>query len=154
MYSTSSRTRLSSPSPFRSSTNNQNRLPSVYIDKIPHFSRRGNPSPGGLRTPPTDEMGTTYQLPNLASYETHPLHHHSSFAPSMAQQDRTRSAVVDSVYHSASKFPSETQQLSLPHPRTSSTAFAPAAPHSARSVSSRHSAESSTPGSGLSLIHI
>ncbi len=92
-------------------------------------------------------MGTTYQLPNLASYETHPLHHHSSFAPSMAQQDRTRSTAVDSVYNSASRYPSETQQLSLPHPRTSTTTFAPAAPHSARSVSSRHSADSSTPGS-------
>ncbi len=59
-------------------------------------------------------MGTTYQLPNLASYEGHTIHHHSSFASTMGQPERTRSAITESVYHPTSRFPSETQQLSLP----------------------------------------
>ncbi|KAK3374595.1 hypothetical protein B0H63DRAFT_253591 [Podospora didyma] len=76
----------------------------------------------GLRTPPADEnMGTTYQVPNMASYENpHMLHHSSSTARSCLCQAETQ----------------QLQQLpTLPHPRFSISSTA--------SSSSRCSAASS-----------
>ncbi|KAH8899023.1 hypothetical protein GQ53DRAFT_619991, partial [Thozetella sp. PMI_491] len=92
-------------------------------------------------------MGTTYQLPNLASYENHSMHHHSSFASTLSHPDRTRPApVAEHVFHPNSRFPPE-GQLALPHPSTTSVAFAPAAPHTSQTMHSR----SSTPGSSRTM---
>lgn len=57
----------------------------------------------GLRTPPTDEMGTTYQMPNMASYESNHMHR-SAYAPRAAHADRTRSAMGESMYDTATRY--------------------------------------------------
>ena len=50
--------------------------------------------PLGLCTPPTDEdMAATYEVPHMASCENYPLHHSSSYAPTIPQSDRRRPAL-------------------------------------------------------------
>lgn len=97
----------------------------------------------GLRTPPADDMGTTYQIPNLGSCVNHHAHHHAPYVSTLASNDRTRKAFNDGVYESPSRYamPSQ-QQESFAQSRAGHAASA------SISSTSRHSTRPSTPQSG------
>lgn len=58
----------------------------------------------GLRTPPTEEeMGTTYQVPNMASYENKHVHH-SAYASKTGHAERARGAMGDTIYDAATRY--------------------------------------------------
>ncbi|KAK0704065.1 hypothetical protein B0T26DRAFT_744639 [Lasiosphaeria miniovina] len=75
-------------------------------------------------------MGTTYQVPNMASYENHHMVHHSSYTSTLAASDRGRPALNERtvpnehVFHLTSRCPTQTthnhqQAPTLPQPRLS-----------------------------------
>jgi hypothetical protein len=57
-------------------------------------------------------MGTTYQVPNLASYENHNLTHHSAYVSTLSQAARSRASLSDSVYALSSSRPTVQSQTS------------------------------------------
>jgi hypothetical protein len=70
----------------------------------------------GLRTPPADEMGTTYQVPNMASYENNHMHR-SAYASKSGHQDRTRSAMGESLYDAATRYSTSQGYVQQPQPQ-------------------------------------
>ncbi|TPX13034.1 uncharacterized protein E0L32_006460 [Thyridium curvatum] len=98
----------------------------------------------GLRTPPPDEMTTTYQAPNLDPYDTH---HHatlSQYASALAQADRTRVALSDAqaAMSAYNRYPQSKPQLPQPNPRA---ILASSSATTASQPSSRHPTRPSTP---------
>ncbi|KLU85283.1 hypothetical protein MAPG_04311 [Magnaporthiopsis poae ATCC 64411] len=89
------------------------RLPSIAYPKLGRPEAAAH-SLSGLRTPPLEDMGTTYHAPNLAPYEGHPHASLAGYSASLAQTDRTRSTLSD--VHAAldgySRYPPHTQQAS------------------------------------------
>lgn len=81
------------------------RLPGLAQDTLqqPGQADHWNRPVSGLRTPPTDEMGTTYQVPNMASYESNHMHR-SAYAPRATHADRSRGAIGDSMYDAATRY--------------------------------------------------
>ncbi|KAK5655329.1 hypothetical protein OQA88_5896 [Cercophora sp. LCS_1] len=84
----------------------------------------------GLRTPPTDEnMGTTYQMPNMASYENHHSIHHPGYAPTAASE-RPRPALNERPAPNGQPhnptMQCYNQQAVLPQPRVSQSSSSPA----------------------------
>lgn len=124
---------------------------------------------GGLRTPPADEnMGTTYEMPHLASSKNH-IHHHSTHAPPpMPQQDRYRSALNErpppneQIYNSTSRCSApvyqQPQVQQAPRPNLPSSAAPVAALPSStvapnqRRGANRHSSRPSSPPLDMSLV--
>lgn len=112
---------------------------------------------GGLRTPPTEDMGTTYQPPNLASYESSHRSGLPGYASAMAQADRKRNALSEAQAALAAATYSRphlvsgqplSAQIHQPHNRlvlSSSTSSQPL------QSSSRHSTRPSTPNSVVTL---
>ncbi|KAK4177819.1 hypothetical protein QBC36DRAFT_184079 [Triangularia setosa] len=109
-------------------------------------------------------MGTTYEMPHLASSKNH-IHHHSAHAPPMPQQDRYRPALNErpapneQIYNPGSRCPAPAYQppVQAPGPYLPSAAAPPAAvPSSAsapqRQAARRYSSRPSSPPSDTSLV--
>ena len=121
---------------------------------------RWNPPVSGLRTPPSDEMGTAYQVPNMASYENNHMHR-SAYAPKAGLADRTRGAMGESIYDAATRYsasqgyaqqpPYQQQPLSQPQPQPQQY------PHAQASVSltsSSYQQQQPSASQGRSLSHV
>lgn len=65
--------------------------PSLQLPKIPRLSQEAVLWSSGLRTPPVEDMSTTYQ-PSLAALESHAMH---GYPHSLAHVGRTKMAVTD-----------------------------------------------------------
>ncbi|KAL8308138.1 hypothetical protein RB593_006458 [Gaeumannomyces tritici] len=89
------------------------RLPSIPFPKLDRPEATAH-ALSGLRTPPLEEMGTTYHAPNLAPYEAHPHASLPGYSASLAQTDRTRSTLRDAhaVLDGYSRYPPQPQHAS------------------------------------------
>jgi hypothetical protein len=115
-----------------------------------HFSF-GKPSlQSGLRTPPADEMGTTYQAPNLVSYEGHHTHHSAYDSTAAPNRALPKDAYYDATRHQPLREQDQQyhrqQQIQQSFPQSRPTALSVTA--SQQSTTSRPSTRPGTPSSG------
>ncbi|KAK0671275.1 hypothetical protein QBC41DRAFT_219783 [Cercophora samala] len=86
-------------------------------------------------------MGTTYEMPHLAPSKNH-IHHHSTHAPPMPQQDRYRPALNErpppneQMYNSSSRCPAPVYQPQVQPPRPYLPSHPSAPPPATAAVSS------------------
>lgn len=149
------------PSPPESAYNRRNQnftnLSPRHRHRKPtyHPADKVAPRVSGLRTPPFDDMGTTYQPASLAPYEGHQAAPLPTYHTSVAQVDRARSTRADiqnghDNYSRYQAYSSQQQPQSQAHARHAlySTPSAPiVAPH----PTSRHSTRPSTPNSAHTI---
>lgn len=102
----------------------------------------------GLRTPPADEMGTTYHAPNLAPYENHNVSL-PGYPSALAQADRTRTVLSDIHGGLSNSSRYSTHNQNQPH---SQTRIVTTSSNSTAQPSSRHSTRPSTPTASSSKI--
>lgn len=109
-----------------------------------HYGANETTPQSGLRTPPAESMGTTYQVPSLGSCGDHHAHHHAPYVSALASSDRQRKAFSDAVYEPTPthSMPNYQQQVST-QPRATQPP-----PSSVLPSNSRHSTTPSTPLSG------
>jgi hypothetical protein len=114
-------------------------------------AKHSSPAVSGLRTPPTEEMGTTYQVPNLASYENNNVYR-SAYASTMGHADRTRGAVGDAIYDTATRYSTSQEQDHQPqYQQLIQQSRARVFPSTtSQSSTSRPSTRTPTPSSGTS----
>lgn len=163
MYSTARPSNFRSflPSPAQSTCSQKILLPppqpsSTHIQK-PNRSRRADEAAfprSGLRTPPADNttMGTTYQTPNLATYDNH-LAHHSAFNSALSTSDRTRPTVSESVIHPYPRYSSQgppQQPPQQPPSSLSRTTAASASSYPSTSHTTSNSRQSTRPSTPTS----
>ncbi|OIW22739.1 hypothetical protein CONLIGDRAFT_552219, partial [Coniochaeta ligniaria NRRL 30616] len=58
-------------------------------------------------------MGTTYQVPNMASYENNHVHH-SAYASKLGHAERTRGALGDSIYDATTRYSTSQEHAHQP----------------------------------------
>lgn len=97
----------------------------------------------GLRTPPADDMGTTYEAPSLASCGSRHAHH-SAFISTLPSNDRPKATLNDAIYEPTSKYTLPSQQHAQVFTQSRANAGHPAS----HASTSRHSTRPSTPQSG------
>lgn len=95
----------------------------------------------GLRTPPADDMGTTYQMPNLASCGNHRAYHSSVPISSLSSGDRPKASLHHVVVCEQPRYLAHCQQQQpiAGQSRTSAVSSTSQPP------TSRHSTRPSTP---------
>lgn len=142
-----------SPSPTQPTCGRRIQLPLPYSLTLEKSSEHFQ-SPGasvlssGLRTPPADEMGTTYHAPNLAPYENHNVSL-PGYPSALAQADRTRTVLSDINGGLANSARYSAQNQPQPH---SQTRLITTSSSSTVQPSSRHSTRPSTPTGSSSKI--
>ena len=121
---------------------------------LPSLAWKTTYSASGLRTPPVDDMSTTYQ-PAVAAYDGHGLHQCSSMGGSrstVVPDSRQAQYYQPHAQHSQQLQPSARSQQP-PHLQTqpalasSSDTYYASAPSTSQTVHSQHSTRPSTPGS-------